>query len=315
MANATKKIRKKGIALGQLPGQRWTRNIPLYIMLLPGLLYLIVYHYGPMAGLVVAFKDYRLTRGIFNSDWVGLQNFTKLFGMSTFYMALRNTIIISFYKLLVGFPAPIILALMLNEVRKTSTKRIFQTAYYLPHFISWVVVGNIFLMFLGPESGVLSKFLLPYLGEPLDIVMNPKVFRGLLVVSDLWKESGWSSIIYIAAFAGIDTELYDAARVDGANKWKQMWYVTLPSIMPTIVTMLLLRVGKILNAGFEQNYVMQNSMVYNVSEILDTYVYRISFLQSQPAIGAAAGLFKSVIGLIFVVTTNQIAKRFDQEVL
>lgn len=293
----------------------WKKYLPLYLLMLPGMIYLIVYRYAPMGGLIMVFKNFRITRGIFGSDWNGLQNFVQLFSVPNFPQILRNTVEISLLKLIFGFPAPIILALMLNELRNIAFKRTLQTALYLPHFISWVVCGTMVFTFFGPSSGVVTKVANEWFGIKLNLMMEPTSFRGLLVASDIWKEIGWGSIIYLAALTGIDSSYYEAAMIDGANKRQQLWYITLPCLMPTIMTMLLLRVGRIMNAGMEQIYVLQNSLVYDTSEILDTYIYKASFKGGQYAIGAAAGLFKSIIGLIFVVGTNKIAKRFDQEVL
>lgn len=293
----------------------WKKYLPLYLLMLPGMIYLIVYRYAPMGGLIMVFKNFRITRGIFGSDWNGLQNFVQLFSVPNFPQILRNTVEISLLKLIFGFPAPIILALMLNELRNIAFKRTLQTALYLPHFISWVVCGTMVFTFFGPSSGVVTKVANEWFGVKLNLMMEPTSFRGLLVASDIWKEIGWGSIIYLAALTGIDSSYYEAAMIDGANKRQQLWYITLPCLMPTIMTMLLLRVGRIMNAGMEQIYVLQNSLVYDTSEILDTYIYKASFKGGQYAIGAAAGLFKSIIGLIFVVGTNKIAKRFDQEVL
>lgn len=293
----------------------WRRYLPLYLLMIPGMIYLIVYRYIPMGGLIMVFKNFRITRGILGSDWNGIQNFVQLFRVPSFPQILRNTVEISLLKLVFGFPAPIILALMLNELRNVALKRTLQTALYLPHFISWVVCGTMVFTFFGPSSGAITKAARDWFGIELNLMMQPSSFRGLLVVSDVWKEVGWGSIIYLAALTGIDTSYYEAAMIDGAKKHQQLWYITIPCLMPTIMTMLLLRVGKIMNAGMEQIYVLQNSLVYDVSEILDTYIYKASFQSGQYAIGAAAGLFKSVIGLVFVLTTNKIAKRFDQEVL
>jgi len=267
-----------------------------------------------MGGLVIVFKNYRITRGIFTSEWNGLQNFIDLFSAPVFPMVIRNTILISLYKLIFGFPAPIIVALLLNEINNVPFKRTLQTVLYLPHFISWVVMAGIINALLAPYTGAFPLFLQRNFGIQLDLIMNPTNFVGLLVGSSIWKEVGWGSIIYLASITSIDTELYEAAKIDGANRFQQIFKITLPLLIPVIMTMFLLRLGNILNAGFEQIFVMQNSLVYKVSEILDTYVYRL-FLQNQLAIGAASGFFKSIIGLSLVLITNRIAKNFDQEVL
>ena len=262
----------------------------------------------------MVFKNYRIARGIFASDWAGWDNFIDLFSSPFFPMVIRNTIKISLYKLIFGFPAPIIVALLLNEIHNVAYKRTIQTVLYLPHFISWVVLGSVINALLAPHTGALPMFLSRNFGLQLDLLMSPQNFVGFLVGSSIWSTVGWGSIIYIAAITSIETEMYEAATIDGANRFQQMLRITLPCILPTIMTMLLLRLGNILSAGFEQIFVLQNSLVYMVSEILDTYVYRL-FLQNRFAIGAASGLFKSIIGLCLVLITNRVAKIFQQEVL
>lgn len=287
----------------------------LYLLMLPGIVYLLLFRYLPMGGLIIAFKNYRLTRGIFDSPWVGIENFQKLFKTATFSTVLGNTVAISFMKLLCGFPAPIIVALMLNEVRSSGYKRTLQTVMYMPHFLSWVVVGSLIFTFFAPQSGVFSQLFQSVFGRRINIMINPKTFRWLLVLSDVWKGVGWGSIIYLATLSGIDPTLYEAAVVDGANRGQQLWYISLPELVPTIMTMLLMRVGHILNTGFEQIYVLQNALVSPVSEVIDTYVYQLGFAQGKHAVGAAAGLFQSFVGLCFVLITNRLAKHFEQEVL
>ena len=284
-------------------------------MMLPCLVYLIIYRYLPMGGLIMVFKNFRMARGIFGSAWYGLKNFEQLFNVPNFGQIMANTVYISFLKLVFGFPAPIILALMLNALRSVVYKRTLQTVLYMPHFISWVICGTLVLTLFGPSSGAFTKLMRSTFNMEINILMNKSNFRAMLIWSDIWKEVGWGSIVYLAALTSIDSTYYEAALIDGASPRQQLFYITLPCIMPTIMTMLLLRVGRIMNAGFEQIYVLQNPLVYEVSEILDTYVYKASFQQGKYSIGAAAGLFKSVIGLIFVVTTNKIAEAFQQEVL
>ena len=293
----------------------WGHLWPYYLMMLPAILLLVVYRYIPMGSLIMVFKNYRITRNLWDCDWVGLKNFTTVFNKYAFKLALKNTIIISLYKLVFAFPAPILLALMLNELRSNRAKRLLQTCYYLPHFISWVVISSLVFTFFAPESGAITKWVFDTFGLRMDILTNAKVFRGTLVVTDIWKEIGWSSIIYLATITGIDQQLYEAACVDGATKLQQIWHVTIPGLIPTIMTMLLLRVGHILDAGFEQILVMQNSLVWDVSEILDTFSYSLAFESGKHAQAAVVGCVKSVIGLVLVLTTNSIAKHYDQEVL
>lgn len=288
---------------------------PYYLMMMPAVLLLIVYRYIPMGSLVMVFKNYRITRSLWNCEWIGLKNFAMVFSKFAFKLALKNTIIISLYKLTFAFPAPILLALMLNELHSNRTKRLLQTCYYLPHFISWVVISSLVFTFFAPESGAVTKWIFDSFGFRIDVLTNARVFRGTLVVSDIWKEIGWSSIIYLATITGIDQQLYEAACVDGATKIQQIWHVTIPGLVPTIMTMLLLRVGHILDAGFEQILVMQNSLVWDVSEILDTFSYSLAFESGKHAQASVVGCVKSVIGLVLVLTTNFIAKHYDQEVL
>lgn len=291
------------------------KDFPLYLIMIPGIVYLIVYRYLPMGGLVMAFQNFRIARGFTGSAWVGWNNFNKLFSVPNFGQIMGNTVTISLLKILFGFPAPIILALMLNELRNVACKRILQTVLYMPHFISWVVCGTMVFQLFGPASGGITKALSSLFGININILMEGPSFLAMLIWSDIWKEVGWCSIIYLAALTGIDGTFYEAATIDGASKSQQLIYITLPCLLPTIMTMLLLRVGKIMNAGFEQIYVLQNPLVYDVSEILDTYIYKASFQNSNYSLGAAAGLIKSFIGLIFVVSTNAVSKRFDQGVL
>jgi putative aldouronate transport system permease protein len=228
-------------------------------------------------------------------------------------MVFNNTMIISLYKIVFAFPVPIVFALMMNEVRSQLYKPSVQTIMYLPHFLSWVVAANLILIFLGPDSGVFSKLFLQATGQRFDLLVNPRSFRSLLVITEIWKTAGWGTIVYLAALSGIDPSLYEAALIDGARKMQQIFYITVPTIMPVIVIMFILRVGQILDAGFEQVFVLQNPMVYEVSEILDTYVYKTAFQQGRYAFGVAVGLFKSVIGLVLVATTNYISRRVGQE--
>ena len=294
---------------------RWKRDVALWALIVPAMIYLLLFRYKTYLGIKVAFKDYRITRDMWDCAWVGLENFETLFNNPMFGTVIANTVIISLMKILAGFPAPIIVALMLNEVRSNAYKRTLQTVMYLPHFLSWVVVGGLITTFFAPEGGIFSQLSVALGGERLTFMIEPAGFRIMLVVSDIWKGVGWGTIVYMASLAGIDASLYEAAVVDGASRRQQVWYITLPCLLPTIMTMLVLRMGGILNAGFDQIFVLQNDLVYKASEVLDTFVYRISFGDNKYAVGTAADLLQSVIGLIFVMTANQISRRFDQEVL
>ncbi|AEE97719.1 ABC transporter permease [Mahella australiensis] len=284
----------------------------LYIMLIPGITYFVVFHYIPMYGVTIAFKDFKIMQGIIDSPWVGLKYFKQAFESPFFAQTLWNTFIISVYKLLWGFPAPIILALLLNEVKNSIFKRTIQTISYLPHFLSWVVIGGILTDMLSPQTGVVNNIIKMFGGEPIYFMASKEWFRTVLVASDIWKEVGWGSIIYLAALSGIDPQLYEASQIDGANRWQQTWHITLPGIRGTIAILLILRLGNILNAGFEQIFIMYNSAVYEVSDIIDTWVYRIGLQGMQYSLATAVGLFKSLIGLVLVVAANWVTHRMGE---
>ena len=286
-----------------------------YLMLIPGLVYIIMFRYMPIIGSHIAFKDYKIFKGIWGSPWYGFQNFTRLFQSNSFLPVMRNTVILSFYKILFGFPVPIILALLLNEVTRIRFKRTIQTIAYLPHFISWVVIATLTHSLLSPVDGILNVVIQKLGFQPIFFLGDSRYFRGVLVVTDIWKEMGWSAIIYLAALAGIPLDMYEAATIDGASKMQKLRFITLPSLVPTIMIMLLLRVGGILNAGFEQVFTMYNAAVYDVADIIDTYVYRVGIKDTRYGFSAAVGLFKSVIACAMVVTCNALARRFEQESL
>jgi putative aldouronate transport system permease protein len=275
-----------------------------FLLLAPGILYLLVFNYWPMFGVTIAFKDFRLLDGIFGSPWAGLKWFRILFAAEDFWTALRNTVIISLYKLVFNFPAPIILALLLNEVYHSGFKRIVQTIVYFPHFVSWVILAGVLFSLFSTGKGFLQVFGLA--GSPL---MDPGKFRGMLVLSEMWKEVGWGTIIYLAAIAGINPELYDAGRIDGATRLQLVRHITIPSIASTIVILLILRTGHILNVGFDQIYNLYNPLVYNVADVLETYVYRVGITEGRFPFATAAGLFQSGVGLVMLILTNKISKR------
>ncbi|MBM7618460.1 putative aldouronate transport system permease protein [Bacillus tianshenii] len=284
----------------------------LYLLLVPGVLFFIIFKYVPMWGIVIAFQDYSVFAGIQGSEWVGFKHFERMFQAEEFYRIFNNTLLISLYKLFWGFPAPIIVALMLNELRNLMYKRTIQTIIYMPHFLSWVIVGGIMMNLLGPSTGVVNSFI-QFLGfEPIYFIANDSWFRTVLVTSDLWKSVGWGTILYLAALAGINPQLYEAATVDGANKWQQTWHITLPSLLPTIVILFILQMGNILEVGFEQVFILLNPLVYNVGDVFETYVYRVGVTQGQFSYTTAVGLFKSVVALILVVAANKIAKKLGQ---
>ncbi|SDC48687.1 putative aldouronate transport system permease protein [Paenibacillus sp. UNCCL117] len=293
--------------------RRFVRFWDLYLMLIPALLFLLVFKYAPMYGVVIAFKDFNIIQGVMKSPWVGLQHFRELFTFSEFPQVVRNTLIISLMKLIVGFPAPIIMALLLNELRLALFKRTVQTITYLPHFISWVVVGGITVDLLSPNSGIVNKIMMSFGMEPVFFMTDERLFRWILVFTDIWKEAGWGAIIYLAALLGINEELFQAATVDGAGRMKQIWHISLPGIRSTIIVLLLLRLGHVLDVGFEQVLAMYNPTVYSVADIIDTYVFRVGLGTMQFGLTTAAGLFKSVIGCLLLVTANFIARKMGED--
>lgn len=289
------------------------RDRYLYFLLIPGLTYFLLFRYLPMFGIVIAFKDYNIFKGIAESPWVGFKYFAIAFDSNDFWNVFRNTVLISFYKLFFGFPAPIILALLLNEIRHTFFKRFTQTIIYIPHFISWVVVAGIMLAMLSPTYGV-AKTMFEWFGvEPVNLMASVKHFRALLVVSNIWKEVGWGTIIYLAALTTVDSSLYEAAEMDGASKWKKTWHITLPSISTIIILLFILDIGFLMDAGFTQILVLQNDLVRSVSDTIDTYVYRVGLQNAQYSFTTAIGLFNSVIAAALMITANRMAKFFGRE--
>ncbi|XOJ01712.1 ABC transporter permease [Paenibacillus polymyxa] len=286
----------------------------LFLLLAPVMIWYAVFAYGPMYGIQLAFKDFRIMDGIWGSPWVGFKHFEFLFFQSPdFLMILKNTIIISFLHILFGFPAPIILALLINEIRSGAFKRVAQSLTYLPHFFSWVILSGILITLLSPSSGVVN-YLLQLVGlESFYFLGDPNHFRSTLVISAIWKEVGWGTIIYLAALAGVQPEMYEAAVMDGASRWRQTLSITLPTIMPVIVLMFILRIGNVLDAGFDQILNLYSPATYSVADILDTYVYRVGLQNFQFSLTTAVGLFKNVIAFALVLTTNYMAKRFGQQ--
>lgn len=286
----------------------------LYLLLLPGVIWLILFKYVPMYGLVIAFKDYNIFQGIAASPWVGWANFLDFFSYDKFWVLLKNTLLISGYKILFGFPFPILVALMLNEVRSNLFKRSIQTVVYFPHFLSWVIVGGLVITLLSPD-GLVNSIITLLGGESRMWIAKSDYFRGILVASDIWKEAGWGTVVYMAALAGISVEMYEAALIDGASRLQKIWYITIPSILPTIVILLILRMGSVMEAGFEQVLILQNTNVLDVGDIIDTYVYRVGLVQRKYSYSAAVGFFKSLINLVLILGTNYTAKKMGQESL
>lgn len=301
------KVRRTGLV------QNLVRDKYLYLLLAPGIIYFVVFCYIPMWGITIAFKDFNMFKGYFASPWVGFDNFVKLFQGVDFAEKFSNTLIISSLKLLFGFPAPIILALLLNELTSLKFKKTVQTILYLPHFISWVVLAGIIVSFVNPSDGVINYLIEALGGESIDFLNSLTWFRPLLVITDVYKGVGWGTVVYLAAISGVDQGLYEAAIIDGANKFKQMWHITLPSIKNVIVVLAILSLGGILNAGFDQIFLLYNPTVYDVADTIDTYVYRRGMISADYSLATAAGLFKSVIAMILIIGTNKIAKLFGED--
>lgn len=284
------------------PRGRFRTEIPLYLMLLLPVVLTFIYSYLPMAGVLISFKKYLPAKGFFASKWVGWKNFETLFTMPTFTRALLNTLIIAIWKIALNVLVPVVFTLMLNEVASLHYKKVVQTVVYLPHFISWVMLAGIFSKLLS-GSGIVNKALGAVGIEPIIFLGDNKWFKFTLIFTDVWKEFGYGTIVYLAAVAGVNVDLYEAAEVDGAGHWKKMLHVTLPAIAPTIVMMLTLSLGNILNAGFDQVFNLYNSMVYESGDIIDTLVYRMGFNNGNFGLSTAAGLFKSAISSLLVVAS------------
>ncbi|WP_168119873.1 ABC transporter permease subunit [Paenibacillus sp. HB172176] len=301
-------LRSSSILPGRLLRNRW-----LYFMVFPGLLYFLIFKYWPMYGIFISFKNYQPFLGFWDSPFVGLKHFDRLFNDSNFLILFRNTLILAAYNILFFFPLPIVIALMLNELRREIIKRFIQTLIYIPHFMSWVVVVGIAYMFFTTEGGIANELLVQMGGEKINFLISNDWFRTMITAEVVWKETGWGTIIFLAALSGVDPQLYEAARMDGANRFRQMWHITLPAIRSTIIILLILRLGHFLDNGFEQIFLMLNAMNRDVGEVFDTYVYSVGISQGQYSFSTAVGLFKSVVGLILVVIANYSAKKFGEE--
>lgn len=281
----------------------------MYLLMPPGILYFIIFKYIPMAGLVISFQNYSPYLGVLKSEWVGLEHFKNFFMNPDFKMLLVNTFSISILNLVFFFPMPIILALLLNEVKNKFMKKSIQTMIYIPHFISMVIVASLTFTLLNAETGIITKLVELVTGGRPEFLSDPKYFRWIIVLQNIWKETGWGMIIFMAALAGVDTQLYEAAQVDGAGKLRQVWHITLPAIKSTIIIMLIMKVGTLLNTGFEQIFLMKNSLNSSVAEVFDTYVYTLGITQGAFSYSTAVGMFKSVVATVMVLTTNWICKK------
>ncbi|WP_246067139.1 ABC transporter permease [Paenibacillus koleovorans] len=291
---------------------KWKRDRVFLLLLLPAVLYYVLFKYAPMFGIIITFKKYEVFKGIWESNWVGVKYYIQFFQNPDAWPLFRNTLLLGLYNLIFGFPAPILLALVLNEVRITFVKRFVQTVSYLPHFISTVVVTGMAAMFLSPTTGIINEALV-WLGmEPIAFLQKASWFRTIYVSTGIWQEIGWGSIIYLAALTTIDPQLYDAAEMDGASRIKKVWYITLPGILPAIVILFILRVGHILESGFEKVYLLYNPATYETADIIPTYVYRMGIVQSNFSYGAAIDVFMGLIGLVLVVGVNRMARKVGE---
>lgn len=293
-------------------GDHLRKEWQLYLMLLPTVIWLFVFLYKPMYGLQIAFKDYSIFRGIEGSPWIGLEHFNTLFGNEQFLRALRNTIIMSAYALLFGFPMPILLALMFNEVLNQKFKKTAQTIVYLPHFISSVIIAGIVITAFSPSAGIINTFLGWFGIEPIYFLTKPEWFRPIFIGTGIWQEAGFQSIVYLAAIAGISPTLYESAVVDGASRWQMMWKITLPSILPTIIIMLIIRIGNILEISFEMVILLYQPATYETADVVNSFIYRQGLQSGQYDFAAAAGLFNAVTAFVLVMTANTISKRFSR---
>lgn len=294
-------------------GRRWKLirgNLDMYLLLIPGLMFLLLFKYTPMYGIIIAFQDFNIFGGISGSEWVGMAQFERLLQSDEFLQVLVNTLLISLYKITILFPIPIVIALMLNEVRRMFFKRTIQTIIYLPHFLSWVIISGLFLNILSPSGGIVNEIIRSFGGEPISFFTDNSLFRSLVVFTAGWKEIGWNAIVFIAAIAGIEQEQYEAAAIDGAGRIRQMWSISLPGMLPTIVLMFILRIGSLLEAGTEQILTMYNPLVYETGDVIGTYVYRMGLGQQDYSFSTAVGLFNSAVGFLLIVIGNMLSRKF-----
>ncbi|WP_420491220.1 ABC transporter permease [Neobacillus vireti] len=282
-------------------------------MIFPGVLYFIIFKYLPMAGLVIAFQDYQPYLGILGSPWVGFKHFVRLFTEPTFFILLNNTLILFALNIVIFFPLPIILSLMLNEVKNKYFKSGIQTLIYIPHFMSWVIIVSITYIFMNVDGGIINEFLASIGFHKISFLTSPDWTRTVYISQIIWKELGWSTIIYLAAITAVDTQLYEAAEMDGAGRLRKTWHVTLPAIRPVIITLLILKIGSTLDLGFEHMYLLLNSLNRSVAEIFDTYIYTAGLKNGQLSFSTAVGLFKGIVGLTLVIISNKLAKKMGED--
>lgn len=290
--------------------KNWQKDWQLHLMILPGLLFILIFKYMPLGGITIAFKEFLPGKGIWGSPWVGLENFEYMLALPDTKRVMWNTLFIAAAKILINFPVPIIISILLNEVKNHRFKRSVQTIIYLPYFISWVILAGI-IQDLFAKEGLINQFLGIFGAEPVFFLGNKYAFLGVLIGTDVWKNFGYNTVVYLAAITGIDETLYEAAKIDGANRFQQIWNVTLPGIAPIVVLMMILNLGNVLNAGFEQIFNLYNPLVYETADIIDTFVYRISLVEANYSLGTAVGLLKSVVSFILIVTSYKIANKYS----
>lgn len=289
------------------------RDKYLYVLALPGVLFFLIFKFVPMWGVVISFQNFSPFAGITGSEWVGFEHFERFFTNPDFMLLFRNTMAINLMNLVLFFPLPIVLSLLLNELRSVLYQRVIQSIVYMPHFLSWVIISGLTFLLFAKGEGLVNKVLEGLGFARMDFLTNPNTFWAMLTVQSIWKECGWGTILFLAAMASIDPGVYEAAKIDGAGRFRQMWHITLPAIRTVIITLLILRLGHMLDVGFEQVFLMYNGAVSQVAEVFDTYVYRVGIQQGEFSYSTAAGLFKSIVGLVLVVIANWISKKLGEE--
>ena len=307
----SKKPIPKNETLAARAKKDWKRNKSLYLLVVPVLLFYICFHYKPMYGAIIAFQNFNPRKGIAGSDWVGFEQFIRFFNSPYFGRLLRNTLLLSVYGIIFGFPMPIILALSLNELKAEKYKKVVQTVTYLPHFISMVVVTGIIKDFT-QSTGLINDLVVALGGQRSSLIMNPDLYRTIYIVSDIWQGIGWGSIIYLSALSGVAQDLYEAASIDGAGRWKQLLNVTIPGIAPTIVIQLILRIGQLLGSGYEKTILLYNEATYETADVIGSYIYRVGILERNWSYSTAIGLFNSAINLVLLIITNKISRKLSE---
>lgn len=297
--------------IGRMVKKDWRQNKSLYVLIIPVIAFYVLFSYKPMYGALIAFKNYTPALGFSGSPWVGLDNFKRFFNGIYVGRLFRNTVLLSFYNLLFGFPAPIILALMLNEVKSKKFKSLTQTITYLPHFISMIVIAGMITNFC-MTKGIINDIIVFFGGTASPLMQNPKYYRTIYIVSSIWQQIGWGSIIYLSALSGVDSQLYEAASIDGAGKWKQLLHVTIPGITPTIVIMLVMKIGHLMSMGYEKTILLYNPSTYETADIISSYVYRVGLLDQDWSYSTAIGLFNSVINLALIIFANKMSKKLTE---